>query len=401
MTDDNPYTAVRQRVRAILAKVMLRRRKTAISNKDALPPKSCHLIRLPFRTAAELSLYQFVEQLAKTVYSNAISKGVVGREYASIFLSLLRMRRACCHPIMANIASTPTSVAQLKRGRGAAAIENLRGRLPSTILRAALDHEVPECCSCHDSLADPRVMACGHVICSDCYALQDTTTSFPCPACGTAILEADTAPLLQVVPEFTVALRLAPEGRVVPGGEEIFDATFQSSKLRYLVESVLEHLRVDGFAKICVFSQWLDTLRLARTFLAAACVPTMFYHGGLTLAERQAVLDGFWDEQAGAVLLISLKAGGVGLNLNCAHILYLLDPWWNPAVEEQAIDRVHRLGQLRPVQVYRLVMEGTVEERILDIQKSKDVAITDVLQGAGNSGRRSALTIADLGTLLK
>jgi len=98
------------------------------------------------------------------------------------------------------------------------------------------------------------------------------------------------------------------------------------------------------------------------------------------------------------LFLISLKAGGLGLNLTAAEYVYLLDPWWNPAVEAQAIDRTHRIGQTRPVFAYRLVARGTVEERILEIQAGKRELVESILRADGRlSGR---VTREDLELLL-
>ncbi|MCP4661797.1 MAG: SWF/SNF helicase family protein, partial [bacterium] len=91
----------------------------------------------------------------------------------------------------------------------------------------------------------------------------------------------------------------------------------------------------------------------------------------------------------GDVFMISLKAGGTGLNLTAADYVIHLDPWWNPAVEDQASDRAHRIGQTRPVTVYRLITRGTVEEEILDLQERKRCLVAGVLEGTDRAGRLS------------
>jgi SNF2 family DNA or RNA helicase len=99
------------------------------------------------------------------------------------------------------------------------------------------------------------------------------------------------------------------------------------------------------------------------------------------------VVDSFQSADGPPVFLISLKAGGTGLNLTAADHVFLLDPWWNPAVEEQAADRAHRIGQDKPVMVYRLVSEGTVEERILELQERKRALADAALGQADQAGR--------------
>ena len=109
------------------------------------------------------------------------------------------------------------------------------------------------------------------------------------------------------------------------------------------------------------------------------------------------MVERFQAEDGPPVLLISLGAGGIGLNLTAADHVFLLDPWWNPAVEDQAADRAHRIGQERPVMIYRLVAEDTVEERILALQQRKRELAAAALSGAGGA---AAITREDLLALL-
>jgi SNF2 family DNA or RNA helicase len=113
--------------------------------------------------------------------------------------------------------------------------------------------------------------------------------------------------------------------------------------------------------------------------------------------KRAEVVGAFTDDPRPCVFLVSLKAGGTGLNLTAASYVVLFDPWWNPAVEAQAIDRTHRIGQDRTVIAYRLVARGTIEERIFELQQRKAALARDVL-GEGGFGR--ALTREDIGYLL-
>ena len=100
--------------------------------------------------------------------------------------------------------------------------------------------------------------------------------------------------------------------------------------------------------------------------------------------DRQAHVDAFQTDPDCGLFLISLKAGGLGLNLTAAEYVFLLDPWWNPAVEAQAVDRAHRIGQTRPVFAYRLIARNTVEEKVLELQNSKR-ALADAILGEDNS----------------
>src|SRR5438093_329815 len=113
--------------------------------------------------------------------------------------------------------------------------------------------------------------------------------------------------------------------------------------------------------------------------------------------KREVVVKAFADDARACAFLVSLRAGGLGLNLTAASYVVLFDPWWNPAVEAQAIDRTHRIGQDRTVIAYRLVARGTVEERIFDLQQRKAALARDVL---GEAGFGRSLTREDLGYLL-
>ncbi len=140
-----------------------------------------------------------------------------------------------------------------------------------------------------------------------------------------------------------------------------------SAKLDLLVPR-LEELVEDG-RKVLVFSQFTTLLGLLRPRLDEANL-TYEYLDGRT-RDRQARVDAFQHADGARIFLISLKAGGVGLNLTAADHVFLLDPWWNPAVEAQAIDRAHRIGQTRPVFAVRLIARDTVEEKVLELQASK------------------------------
>ena len=146
------------------------------------------------------------------------------------------------------------------------------------------------------------------------------------------------------------------------------------------IEALLPHLEeilAEGH-KALVFSQFTSFLAIVRRRLDAT--NTMYaYLDGRTRNRGEAV-ERFQTDLACPLFLISLKAGGLGLNLTAAEYVYLLDPWWNPAVEAQAIDRTHRIGQTRPVFAYRLVTRGTVEERILEIQAGKRELAESILR---------------------
>jgi SNF2 family DNA or RNA helicase len=166
-----------------------------------------------------------------------------------------------------------------------------------------------------------------------------------------------------------------------------------SSKVERLIEA-LEDAVSEGH-KALVFSQWTSLLDRIEPHLHTAQIRFARLDG--STRDRAAVVREFQDDAGPPVLIVSLKAGGTGINLTAADHVFLLDPWWNPAVEEQAADRAHRFGQERPVMVYRMVTKDTVEERILVLQESKR-RIADV--ALGEAGQAGGITREDLLALL-
>ena len=167
-----------------------------------------------------------------------------------------------------------------------------------------------------------------------------------------------------------------------------------SSKVEAVVEALAD-AAADGH-KALVFSQWTSLLDLVEPHLTREGIAYTRLDGSTT--NRAAVVETFQDSAGPPVMLVSLKAGGTGLNLTAADHVFLLDPWWNPAVEDQAADRAHRIGQDRPVMVYRLVAKDTVEERILALQERKrtiaDVALGEASQASGIT-REELLALLD------
>jgi len=153
-----------------------------------------------------------------------------------------------------------------------------------------------------------------------------------------------------------------------------------SAKLDLLIPQLVE-VAEEGH-KALVFSQFTKLLAIVRDRLDAEGIPYEYLDG--RTRDRQQRVERFQGDPECRVFLISLKAGGLGLNLTSAEYVFLLDPWWNPAVEAQAIDRTHRIGQTRPVFAYRIIAAGTVEEKVLHLQESKR-ALADSIINADNS----------------
>ncbi|MFG2866312.1 DEAD/DEAH box helicase [Streptomyces sp. NPDC048338] len=166
-----------------------------------------------------------------------------------------------------------------------------------------------------------------------------------------------------------------------PGGGGTARLAGRSGKLALLDELLDTILAEDG--SVLVFTQYVSMARLLADHLAARGVPAQLLHGGTPVAERERMVDRFQDGEV-PVFLLSLKAAGTGLNLTRAGHVVHFDRWWNPAVEEQATDRAYRIGQTQPVQVHRLIAEGTVEDSIAEMLRAKR-ALADAVLGSGEA----------------
>ncbi|MDP1578901.1 MAG: DEAD/DEAH box helicase [Candidatus Didemnitutus sp.] len=170
-----------------------------------------------------------------------------------------------------------------------------------------------------------------------------------------------------------------------------------SAKLEAFRELLAES--IDEGHRMLVFSQFTSLLGLLREELDAQEVTYCYLDGSMSPKARQAAVDRFQSDASVPVFLISLKAGGTGLNLTGADVVVHYDPWWNPAAEAQATDRTHRIGQTKVVTSYRLICSGTVEEKVMALQETKRALLADVFAASAAAAQR--LGLADLRELLK
>lgn len=155
------------------------------------------------------------------------------------------------------------------------------------------------------------------------------------------------------------------------------DALHSSVKIEELIREVQENA---GSHKLLVFSQFTQMLQLIKAEFEKAGITYCYLDGKTSLSQRKEQVTQFQEDENIKAFLISLKAGGVGLNLTVADYVYLVDPWWNPAAEQQAIDRAHRIGQKRKVFAYKMICKDSVEEKILKLQERKQMLADDLIQ---------------------
>lgn len=162
-----------------------------------------------------------------------------------------------------------------------------------------------------------------------------------------------------------------------------------------LVREITENV---GNHKALIFSQFLGMLALIRAKLEEMNIPYAYFDGSTSATARETAIQQFQNEETCRVFLISLKAGGIGLNLTAADYVYIVDPWWNPAVEQQAIDRTHRIGQTKNIFAYRLICKDTIEEKMLLLQERKKALASELV--ADDSAFLKKLTRDDIAFLL-
>ena len=164
-----------------------------------------------------------------------------------------------------------------------------------------------------------------------------------------------------------------------------------SIKLEELAREISENI---GEHKALIFSQFLGMLALIKQKLIEQNIPFEYFDGSTSAVDREKAIQNFQNNDDCRVFLISLKAGGVGLNLTAADYVYIVDPWWNPAVEQQAIDRTHRIGQTKNIFAYRMICIDTIEDKILQLQERKKILAKELI--SDENGFVKALTKADV-----
>lgn len=242
------------------------------------------------------------------------------------------------------------------------------------------------CAICLDNLEQPVITACAHAFCRSCIE-QVIERQHKCPLCRSEINDS--------------SMLVEPEA---PLGENpdtvVADPSNPSSK----IEALMKILTAQGQApdtKTVVFSQWTSFLDLVEPHLEQRGIKFVRIDGKMPSVKRDNSIKVFSNEPACTVLLASLSVCSVGLNLVAANQAILADSWWAPAIEDQALDRVYRLGQKRETTMWRLVMEDSIEERVLDIQKRKRDLMLAAFRETAKKPEDRATRVADLETLLQ
>lgn len=335
-TEDGEGGPAFARLRLLLDCIMLRRTKLERADDMGLPPRTVEVRRDLFSPEEE-DLYRSLYTSTTRKFSTFLDQGTVLNNYSNIFTLLTRMRQMSNHPDLVLRSSTSSNV-------------NLLGDVD----------EVHVCKLCLEEAEDAIQSKCRHVFCRACIeqylqsfegdgdpALRHDTREPDCPYCH-AVLSIDLeAPALE--PPQRVAVPGDPKRQGILTRLDL-NAWRSSTKIEALVEELTKLRELpDRSIKSLVFSQFVNFLDLIAFRLQRAGFRICRLEGHMTPEARDRTIRHFMDNPGVTVFLVSLKAGGVALNLTEASRVYLMDPWWNPAVEVQAMDRIHRLGQHRPI----------------------------------------------------
>lgn len=390
-------------VQAVVVPICLRRSKSMkdpITGKKLveLPPKTIEIKRIRF-SENEQNLYSYLFTRVRNSVQSKVLEGTASSKYTAILALLLRLRQVCCHPLLLKQSTSnksedfatsqpvvPPDAKRIKIEKDVDTLEDLSAAdlsLDSGIdillekfseassiefepeaIERLLNHalEDEECPICSENMTDPILTECLHAACRDCLFThieyskkKDSTTDLKCHFCRAPI---DSSRLFVVDRN--------------KNGISPLNTSVQSTKIRTLISMLRKTTATNKAGKAVVFSQFTSFLDLIQRELTDSGFKVFRFDGSMSMNERNTAVQNFKSEKSqNAVFLLSLKAGGVGLNLVAAKYAYLMDPWWSYAVESQAIDRIHRMGQTEQVQVIRFIVENSIEEKMLKIQERK------------------------------
>ena len=302
--------------------------------------------------------------------------------YRHILEILLRLRQVCCHWKLCGDRVTDLMALLETDGPVALTKENMVAL--QALLQLSIDSR-DECSICLEELHNPVITACKHVFGGDCIE-RTIELQHKCPMCRSHLEDASSL------------VKPAEQEKKTIDAE--IDVETKSSKTEALM-SILNASRQDSKSKVVIFSQWTSFLDIIQHQVKDAGMKFTRIDGTMPAHARDAAMSALDKDPDTRIMLASLSVASVGLNLVAADTVILADSWWAPAIEDQAVDRVHRLGQTRPCSVWRLIMEGSIEERVLDIQAEKRKLVGKAFQEKTKGGKETTTRMGDILKLLE
>ncbi|KAI0393605.1 DNA repair protein RAD5 [Xylariaceae sp. FL0594] len=384
-------------VQTVLEPLVMRRTKDMKTPNGeplvVLPSKSIEIVQVEL-SQTERAVYDYIFARAQRTFSANIEKGTVMKAYTTIFAQILRLRQTCCHPTLVRnqdvVAEEELAGAEADAAAGLSDdmdLQSLIAQFTETtgdekdanafgahVLQQIRDEAISECPICSEEpMIDQTVTGCWHSACKTCLLdyMKHHTDRHETPRCFNCRKPLNSRDLFEVVRHDDVDGATDTFQRTPKISLQRLGVNESSSKVVSLMRHLRELRREHPRMKSVVFSQFTSFLTLIEPALNKANMRFLRLDGTINQKNRAAILKEFAEADRFTVLLISLRAGGVGLNLTQAKRVYMMDPWWSFAVEAQAIDRVHRMGQDAEVKVYRFICKDSVEERMLKVQDRK------------------------------
>ena len=376
-------------LQALMTAICLRRKKDMKFVDLRLPEKTEYVHRFPFADHEKVK-YEALQAEAKGLLRNVRNakpgKGT-GDNYRHLLEILLRLRQVCNHWKLCGERVTEI-LSILETQKTVDLTPENRAALQAMLQLSIESHE--DCSVCLEPLHNPVITHCAHVYGADCIE-KVIEMQQKCPMCRAEL--PDTSKLVKPLIELGESYSDIPE----------IDPETTSSKIEELVKIISASQKKDPETKTVIFSQWTSFLNIIQSRLASI-FPDMTIariDGSMPPRARDAALQSLNEDPDCKIMLASLAVCSVGLNLVAANQVVMADSWWAPAIEDQAVDRVHRLGQKRACTVWRLVVEETVEERVLGVQGEKralmGMAFREKVKKEGEGRERR---IADIERLL-
>ncbi|KAJ5287188.1 hypothetical protein N7478_002874 [Penicillium angulare] len=379
LTNGNPEA--RLLLEALMGTICLRRRKDMEFINLRLPKLTSRILRIKFNEH-EQEKYQAFQAEAKGALLDFKDKQG-GSTYSHLLEVILRLRQTCNHWALCKKRIDKLMEMLDKHKVVPLTPENMKA-LQDMLQIQIESQEV--CAICLDNFDAPVITACAHSFCKGCIE-QVIERQHKCPLCRADINDNSTL--------------VSPAAEL---GEDTETVEADPSKPSSKIEALMKVLTAQGQApdtKTVVFSQWTSFLDLVEPHLAQRGINFVRVDGKMSSTNRDNSINRFSTEPTCMVLLASLSVCSVGLNLVAANQAILADSWWAPAIEDQALDRVYRLGQKRETNVWRLIMENTIEERVLDIQgRKRELMLTAFRETGKKKAEDRATRVADLESLL-
>ncbi|KAH7402017.1 SNF2 family N-terminal domain-containing protein [Phaeosphaeria sp. MPI-PUGE-AT-0046c] len=349
----------------LMGGICLRRKKEMSFIDLRLPELSEYIHKIKLH-AHEQEKYDALEAQAKgtlDIYRKNIGGQKGADTYRHLLEVLLRMRQVCNHWQLVGEERLDSIMKQLE-AEGAVDLTEENKEALQKMLQLMIDSQ-EDCPICLDTFKDPVITKCAHSFCTACIE-RVIDNQKKCPMCRA---ELDSFATTTVKPAQEKSAK--PESFTQ---EQLKNRASLEQETSSKVEALLEIINAtakDPSNKTIVFSQWTSFLDLLQPQLALHGLKFTRIDGSMSATQRDAALEALDNDDSTTVMLASLAVCSVGLNLVAANHVIMADSWWAPAIEDQAVDRVHRLGQKRETKVFRLVVEDSVEERVLGIQDEK------------------------------